>query len=249
MANESALKDGNRISTLLFEKDGEIKRVSNSNPLPVTGMTGSGGPLEVTGIGGGPVQVAGNVGINGNVPVTGNVGINGTVPVSGNAGGPVPVTGNVGINGTVPVTGTVGVSGTVPVSGNVGINGTVPVSGTVGISGTVPVSGTVSLPPDPTLTETREQTGPIASFTLVTPAAGRRLLIKGMCTIVDSASGYDAGIRMAGGKTLHKVFRSDQQGVYVVANYLGAVNEAVTVFANGMGGANRSFFLVNYQEV
>ncbi len=191
MANESALKDGNRIPTLLFEKDGEIKRVSNTNPLPVAGMMGSGGPVEVTGSGGGPV----------------------------------------------PVTGTVGVSGTVPVTG------------TVGVSGTVPVSGTVSLPPDSTLTETREQTGPIASVTLVTPAAGKRLLIKGMTVIVESASGYDAGIRMAGGKALHKVFRSDQQGVYVAANYLGAVNEALAVFVNGVGGGIRSFFLVNYQEV
>lgn len=215
MANESALKDGNRNPTLLFEKDGEVRRVSNTNPLPVSGAMGSGGPVEVTGSAGGPVQVAGNV----------------------------------GINGTVPVTGTVGVSGTVPVSGNVGINGTVPVSGTVGINGTVPVSGTVSLPPDPALTETREQTGSIASFTLVTPAAGKRLLIKGMSVFVDAASGYDAGIRMASGKALHKVFRSDQQGVYVAANYLGAVNEAVTIFANGMGGGVRSFFLVNYQEV
>ena len=185
MADESALKDGNRVPTLLFEKNGEVKRVSNTNPLPVSGMMGAGGPTEVTGTGGGPVQVAGNV----------------------------------GINGTVPVSGTVGVSGTVPVSGNVGINGTVPVSGTVGISGTVPVSGTVSLPADPTLTETREQTGPIASVTLITPAAGKRLLIKGMCVIVESASGYDAGVRMAGGKALHKVFRSDQQGVHVAANY------------------------------
>jgi hypothetical protein len=191
MADESALKDGNRIPTLLFEKNGEIKRVSNTNPLPVTGMTGSGGPTEVTGVGGGPVQVAGNV----------------------------------------------------------GVNGTVPVSGTVGISGTVPVSGTVSLSADPTLTETREQTGPVASFTLVTPAAGKRLLIKGMLVIVENASGYDAGVRMAGGKTLHKVFRSDQQGVYVAANYLGAVNEAVTIFGNGMAAGVRSFFLVNYQEV
>lgn len=191
MADENALKDGNRVPTLLFEKNGEIKRVSNTNPLPVTGAMGSGGPTEVTGVGGGPVQVAGNV----------------------------------------------------------GINGTVPVSGTVGVSGTVPVSGTVSLPADPTLTETREQTGPTASFTLVTPAAGKRLLIKGMLVIVENASGYDAGVRMAGGKTLHKVFRSDQQGVYVVSNYLGAANEALTVFGNGMAAGVRSFFLVNYQEV
>src|SRR5690242_14244950 len=97
MADESALKDGNRIPTLLFEKDGEVRRVSNTNPLPVSGMTGAGGPTEVTGPAGGPVQVTGNVGINGTVPVSGNVGINGTVPVSG----------TVGISGTVPVSGTV----------------------------------------------------------------------------------------------------------------------------------------------
>lgn len=157
MADESALKDGNRIPTLLFEKDGEVKRVSNTNPLPVAGVIGTGDP--------------------------------------------------------------------------------------------VPVTGTVSLPPDATLTETREQVGPIVSFTLVTPTAGKRLLIKGMCVIVENASGYDAGVRMAGGKTLHKVFRSDQQAVYVVANHLGAINEAVTIFANGMGGGVRSFFLVNYQEI
>jgi hypothetical protein len=190
MADESALKDGNRNPTLLFEKNGEVRRVSNTNPLPVTGVIGTGGD-------------------------------------------------------PVPVTGTVGISGTVPVSGNVGINGTVPVNGTVGISGTVPIS----LPPDLTLTETREQTGPAASFTLVTPAAGKRLLIKGMLVTVEIATGYDAGVRMAGGKTLHKVFRSDQQGVYVSTNHLGAVNEALTVFINGVGGAARSFFLVNYQEV
>ncbi len=169
MADETALKDGNRNPTILFENDGEVRRVSNTNPLPVTGVIGTGDP--------------------------------------------------------------------------------VPVTGTVGISGTVPVTGTVSVTSDAILSETREQTGSIANFTLITPATGKRLLIKGMSVFVDSASGYDAGIRMAGGKALHKVFRSDQQGVYVTANYLGAVNEALTVFINGVGGGIRSFFLVNYQEV
>ena len=144
MADESALKDGNRIPTLLFEQNGEVRRVSNTNPLPVAGVIGTA---------------------------------------------------------------------------------------------------------DSTLTETREQTGPVASFTIVTPSVGKRLLIKGMLVIVENASGYDAGMRMAGGKTLHKVFRSDQQGVYVAANYLGAVNEALTIFINGAGVGVRSFFLVNYQEL
>ena len=38
MANEQALKDENRNSTLLFEQNGETRRVSTVNPLPVTGV-------------------------------------------------------------------------------------------------------------------------------------------------------------------------------------------------------------------
>jgi len=38
MANEDALRDGNRTPTLLFEQSNEIKRVSPVNPLPVTGV-------------------------------------------------------------------------------------------------------------------------------------------------------------------------------------------------------------------
>lgn len=36
MANEAALKDGNRIPTLLFEEAGETRRVSPIHPLPVS---------------------------------------------------------------------------------------------------------------------------------------------------------------------------------------------------------------------
>ncbi len=179
MADESALRDGNRNPTLLFEHNGEVRRVSNTNPLPVTATTGPGGPTEVTGVGGEPVQVAGNIGIN----------------------------------------------------------------------GTIPVSGTVSLPPDTTLTETREQTGSIANFTLLTPVTGKRLQLKGFAIVVDALSGYEAGIRLASGKVLHKVFRSDQAGNYVISNYLGGVNEALAIYVTGVGGGTKSFFQVNYNEM
>lgn len=36
MADETALKDGNRIPTLLFDQGGETRRVSSINPLPVS---------------------------------------------------------------------------------------------------------------------------------------------------------------------------------------------------------------------
>src|SRR5688572_2317065 len=35
MANQDALRDGNRTPTLLFEQTNEIRRVSEVNPLPV----------------------------------------------------------------------------------------------------------------------------------------------------------------------------------------------------------------------
>jgi hypothetical protein len=35
MANQDALKDGNRTPTMLFEQAGETRRVSSINPLPV----------------------------------------------------------------------------------------------------------------------------------------------------------------------------------------------------------------------
>ena len=40
MANEAALKDGNRNPTLLFEQAGETRRVSTINPLPVATVGG-----------------------------------------------------------------------------------------------------------------------------------------------------------------------------------------------------------------
>lgn len=40
MANETALRDGNGEPTLLFDDNGEVRRVSSLRPLPVTGEQG-----------------------------------------------------------------------------------------------------------------------------------------------------------------------------------------------------------------
>jgi hypothetical protein len=144
MADESALKDGNRNSTMLFEKDGEVRRVSNTNPLPVTGL-----------------QTAS---------------------------------------------------------------------------------------PDTTLSESKEQTGN-GTPTIVTPSAGKRLAVKGMCISLEAGSGIEAGIRFAGGKVLHKVYRSDESGALIPSNFVGAVNEALVIFTVSFGAGQRAFFVVNYQEL
>lgn len=141
MANESALKDGNRVPTLLFESGGEVRRVSPLNPLPVA--SSQDGAL---------------------------------------------------------------------------------------------------------LSESREQTG-VGSPTMVTPAAGKRLIVKGMCATLESATGGEAGIRFAGGKVLHKVYRGDQAGKFIACNFIGAVDEALVVFTVGISAGQRAFFIVNYQEV
>ena len=141
MANESALKDGNRVPTLIFESGGEVRRVSPLNPLPVTTSQ----------------------------------------------------------DGT-------------------------------------------------SLSESREQVG-VGVSTIVTPAAGKRLFIKGMSATLETATGGEAGIRFAGGKVIHKVYRGDQTGSFIACNFLGAVDEALTVFTVGISSGQRAFFVVNYQEL
>lgn len=48
MANESALRDGNRTPTLLFEQGNEIRRVSDINPLPVAVIGNTFGLITAT---------------------------------------------------------------------------------------------------------------------------------------------------------------------------------------------------------
>ncbi len=48
MANESAIRDGNGIPTILYEQNGETRRASDVNPLPVVLAANSVGLLTAT---------------------------------------------------------------------------------------------------------------------------------------------------------------------------------------------------------
>lgn len=48
MANESALRDGNGAPTILYEQNGETRRVSDANPLPVVTAASSAGLFTAT---------------------------------------------------------------------------------------------------------------------------------------------------------------------------------------------------------
>lgn len=142
MANEDALRDGNRTPTLLFEDTNEIRRVSQINPLPVA--------------------------------------------VAGNGFG--------------------------------------------------------------VITATLEKTGP-GTVTLVTPSAGKKIVVKGVMITVEPATGAEVDVRFAvTNKLINKVYRGDHSGGLVELNLEGNVNEAVNGVAVGIGAGQKAFFLVNYQE-
>ncbi len=142
MANEDALRDGNRTPTLLFEDSNEIRRVSQINPLPVA--------------------------------------------VAGNGFG--------------------------------------------------------------VITATLEKTGP-GTVTLVTPSAGKKLVVKGVMITLEPATGAEVDVRFATtNKLIHKVYRGDHSGGFIELNLEGNTNEAVNVVAVGIGSGQKAFCLVNYQE-
>jgi hypothetical protein len=142
MANESALRDGNGEPTLLYEQNGETRRVSDINPLPVN--------------------------------VTNN---------------------------------------------------------SFGLQ-----------------TATVEKTGP-GTITLITPAAGKKVAVRGAMITLESATGAEVDIRFATtNKLIHKVYRGDQTGGYVELNLEGNVNELVNAVVVGISAGQKVFFLLNYQE-
>ncbi len=142
MANESAIRDGNGIPTVLYEQNGETRRVSDLNPLPVVLSANSAGLLTAT------VEKVGN--------------------------------------------------------------------------------GTIAI---------------------VTPAAGKKVAVRGVMITPEPASGYEADIRFAvSGKVIHKIYRSDESGTLAPVYIDGNVNEAVNVVVAGAGAGQRFFIVVNYME-
>ncbi|MBI4395869.1 MAG: hypothetical protein HY548_02155 [Elusimicrobia bacterium] len=142
MPNEDALKDGNRVPTLLFAENNETRRVTNLKPLPVSGL----------------------------------------------------------------------------------------------------------LPDDVAMkTETLELSG-TAQQTFITPAAGKRLVVKGVSITPSPASGYEAQVKFTGGKVIRKVYRADEAGVLVPMKIKGAVNETLIAETLSFPVAQKCFFTVNYLE-
>lgn len=143
MPNEEALKDGNRVPTLLFEQAGETRRVSPVNPLPVALVGGETAILQ---------------------------------------------------------------------------------------------------------TATVERVGP-GEVVLVTPTAGKKAVVRGVCISMETATGGEADVRFGTSlKVIHKVYRGDQSGGFIEQNSKGAVNEVVKGVAVNIAGGAKVFFIVNYLE-
>ncbi len=143
MANEDALKDGNRNPSLLFEQAGETRRVSAINPLPVATVGGDTAILQ---------------------------------------------------------------------------------------------------------TATAERVGP-GEVTLVTPTTGKKVVVRGVCIAMETATGGEADIRFGTSlKVIHKIYRGDQSGGLIQQNSKGAVNETVKGVAVNIAGGAKVFFIVNYLE-
>ena len=84
--------------------------------------------------------------------------------------------------------------------------------------------------------------------TLITPAPGKKLVIRGVAITPEVLSPGEAILRFSGGKVIHKVFRSDQSGNLIPTRIKGAVNETLVAETIGYGAGQQVFFIVNYQE-
>lgn len=142
MANESALKDGNRVPTLLFEEAGETRRVSPARPLPVSDV-GGGASIKTA-----LKEVATNQGVQ----------------------------------------------------------------------------------------------------TVLTPPAGKKIVVRGVAILHEPATGGEATLSFQGGAMIYRTYRADHSGNYVPMNVPGNVNQAITGQITSGTGSNRALFLVNYVE-
>jgi len=181
---EDALKDGNRIPTLLFEQNGAPKRVSNLSPLPIT-VADQSGLTAVT--------IASQ-----SLPVPIKISTQ-AAPVAVTASQPFPVT----VTNPFPSTATL----------------------SVGI----------------------EKVGP-GTITLITPAPGKRVSVKGAAIMMETATGGEADVRFAGGQLIFKIYRGDQSGAVIPVFRDGAINENIQAVVTNISGGQKVFFVVNYEE-
>lgn len=251
---EDALRDSFRNPTLLFDQAGQPKRVSETSPLPVTmgGQTGSSAVVIATQTLPVPVKISSqtvplSVTVN-NQPstMTVTVGNQSTpVPVSVSTQSlPLPVTVS---TQTQPVPVRIS-SQTIPLNVNV-TNQPSTMTVTIG-NQLVPIPVTVTSPiPSSTMTLSVgvERIGP-GTITLITPAAGKRIAIRGAAIMMETSTGGEADVRFAGGQVVFKVYRGDQSGAVIPVFRDGNVNEIVQAVATGIAGGAKVFFVVNYEE-
>ncbi|MBI4395894.1 MAG: hypothetical protein HY548_02280, partial [Elusimicrobia bacterium] len=83
--------------------------------------------------------------------------------------------------------------------------------------------------------------------TLITPAPGKRIMVKGLAIITEPATVGEAVVSFSGGKVLYKVFRGDQSG-HIPMQVPGAVGESVQVQTVGFTAGQSAFFMMNYLE-
>lgn len=95
-------------------------------------------------------------------------------------------------------------------------------------------------------THISERTGS-GTFTLITPAAGKQIVIRGV-TVTASASG-DVDVRFSGGTVVYKAYLTTQMGPFVPVMKSGVINESVQGVISGVGGGTRITFMVNYDEL
>ena len=95
-------------------------------------------------------------------------------------------------------------------------------------------------------TTNRELTGN-ASQTLMTPTTGKKLTVKG-CAIMLSKTNVIATLRFQGGQLVSRVKAMEHSGNFIPMIFSGAVNEPLICEQTNAGGADTSFFIVNYIE-
>jgi len=93
-----------------------------------------------------------------------------------------------------------------------------------------------------------EKIGP-GEVVLVTPAVGKKTVVRGVVITMETATGGEADIRFGTSlKVIHKVYRADHSGYYIQMNAKGAINELIKGVVTGIAGGQKVFFIVNYLE-
>lgn len=112
----------------------------------------------------------------------------------------------------------------------------------------LPVTGVMAPAPTPPEENTSIKDG-LGNFseTLVAPAAGKRLVVKG-AAIFQSKAGALATVRFQSGQVLLKTNRIENSGNFIPMTFRGNIDDPVLVEQSGAGGGDIVLFTVNTIE-